>query len=310
LPPDGVLSLNKPRGLTSRQAVSRVAAIARARKAGHAGTLDPMATGVLVVCLGRATLLSSYLARGRKVYAAEALLGVETDTYDTEGEVLARVPSVRVTREEIEAALDAFIGEVDQMPPPYSAVRVGGRRLYEYARKGEPVPSVPRGVRIDSVTLSSLEETPLGPVAGLQITCGPGTYVRSLVHDLGKLLGCGACASGIERRASGALGIGDSVTLEELAADGVGPYLISAEEATCDMPTAHLSGAAAEAVTMGKPILDGTPGLPEGRVVFRVLDGEGRLLALYGPPRDDDEGVAARAVRVLRPYSRHADEAA
>jgi tRNA pseudouridine55 synthase len=310
LPPDGVLSLNKPGGLTSRQAVALASRIVQASKAGHAGTLDPMATGVLVVCLGRATLLSSYLAQGRKTYVADALLGVETDTYDIEGTVLEQSLPTGVMRGDIEAVLGGFAGRVEQLPPPYSAVRIGGRRLYEYARKGEDVPAVPRVVQIDSVTLVSLRQTERGKVATLEMTCGPGTYVRSLIHDLGALLGCGACASMIERRASGRFEIGRSVTLDDLAEKGAEACLISIEEATGAMTTVTLRGEAAEEVTMGKPILPGTDGVPEGAGVFRVLDEQGRLLALYGPPREDDEGILARAVRVLRPHSRDDDEAA
>ncbi|MHB8896422.1 MAG: tRNA pseudouridine(55) synthase TruB [Candidatus Geothermincolia bacterium] len=312
MPADAVLTINKPGGMTSRQVAARVGRVAGAAKAGHAGTLDPLATGVLVVCVGRATLLTSYLAGGTKVYRVGALLGVETNTYDTDGQVMARADASAVTADQVLGEAVRHVGTVLQVPPPFSAVKSGGKRLYEYARSGADIPAIERTVTVDSIVLVSLDEMEDGPVAVLDVTCGPGTYVRSLVHDMGEGLGCGACVSSLERTRSGMFVIEQSVRLEELENSGADSYMMSLEEATASMATVTLTGEQGTAVTMGKPIPSGTCAPPRAGEVFRVLDSEGRLLALYGPPRPDDgEEIAARAVRVFRPHmSGHNHEAA
>jgi tRNA pseudouridine55 synthase len=305
LPRDGVLVLNKPAGITSRQAVTRVAALAGGVKAGHAGTLDPLATGVLLVCMGRATVLSGYLARGTKEYRAGILLGVETDTYDTEGRVVARRPTTGVTSEDVERTLRGLVGELEQVPPQYSAVKYDGKPLYSYARSGRHVEVPARTVFVESMDLVSMRREPYGTVADVDIVCGPGTYVRSLAHDLGSSLGCGACVAALVRTRSGRYELHDAASmhdLEEEGAGGIGARTLTFEDATADMPTVTLGGEQALAVTMGKPIPGGSVEVPGEGSVFRVLDEDGRLLALYGPARPGDEGIAARAVRVVRPY--------
>ena len=305
MPPDGILILDKPAGITSRQAVARVATLAGGVKAGHAGTLDPLATGVLVVCLGRGTLLAAYLAGGTKEYRVEALLGVETDTYDTDGKVVSTRDAYGVTGGALEDAVSELRGTTKQVPPPYSAVKVNGKPLYRYARRGEEVAAKERAVRVDSIELTDLSDGPRGRVATIDIRCGPGTYVRSLVHDLGERLGCGACVSSLVRVRSGPYALEDAVTLHELErelGEAIAARLVTLEEATADMPTLALSGEQALAVTMGKPIEEGSAE-PPCSGVFRIVDGSGALLALYGPPRGEDEGLSARAVRVVRPHN-------
>ena len=304
MPADWVLIIDKPPGITSRQAAARAAELTGAAKAGHAGTLDPLATGVLVVCLGRATLLSSYLGAGTKEYQVEALLGTSTDTYDIDGKVVSRRDASGVTAAEVERALEGFVGEHEQVPPPFSAVKHGGRALYQYARKGVEIPRIERTVVIDSATLVGLSLGEEGLIARIHIVCGPGTYVRSVVYDLGEKLGCGACVASLVRTVSGVFTLADSVTLDEL--ERLGPALaasraISIEDATRGMPSVPVSGELATAIAMGKPLAAGAAVVPADGV-FRVLDGRGKLIALYGPARSDDEGIAARAVRVLRPH--------
>jgi len=301
---DWVLIIDKPAGITSRRAAAKAGELTGAPKAGHAGTLDPLATGVLVVCLGRATLLSSYLGGGTKEYEVEALLGISTDTYDVDGKVVSRRDASGVTAERVERALEGFAGKLKQVPPPFSAVKHGGKPLYRYARRGDAVPHVERTVVIDSATLQGISLAEVGLIARIHIVCGPGTYVRSIVHDLGEELGCGACVASLVRTVSGGFTLADSVTLDEL--ERVGPALaasraISIEDATREMPSLPVAGELATAVSMGKPLGAGEAEVPADGV-FRVLDGEGKLIALYGPARQDDEGIAARAVRVLRPY--------
>ncbi len=300
MPPDGVVIVNKPGGITSRQVASRVARATRAAKAGHAGTLDPLATGVLVVCLGRATLLTSYLAAGNKEYLVEALLGVRTDTCDIDGKAVERAGAPGVTEGDVKAACRGLTGTIRQVPPDYSAVKHEGKRLYEYARKGRDVPAIERTVTVESIDIVSLVREPDGPLATLRIVCGPGTYVRSLVRDMGFAVGCGACVASLERRRSGHYRIEDSLGLPQIEDLGERVPLIGMEEATSRMPTLVLEGEEATAVTMGKPLLDCSPEVPESEGVFRILDGGGKLLAFYGPPRDDDgEEITARAVRVI-----------
>lgn len=308
---DAVLVLNKPVGLTSRQVAARVGRLTDSAKAGHAGTLDPLATGVLVVCVGRATLLTSYLAGGAKRYRTGALLGVETTTYDIQGEVVERLDASRITRSEIDSALEGLSGRILQVPPRFSAVRRDGMRLYEYARKGVEIPLVEREVSVESIDIESVRESSDGTVVTLDITCGPGTYVRSLVHDLGQSLGCGACVESLERTSSGTFRIEESVTLDELESSRAEEHAMTMEQATSMMPAVRLDVEGATAVSMGKPLPSGTPGLPVCDGVFRVLDASERLIALYGPKRPDDSvDIAARAVRVLRPYTQGSDDEA
>jgi len=306
LPRDWVLIIDKPAGITSRRAAEKVRHLAGCSKAGHAGTLDPLATGVLVVCLDRATLLTSYLGGGTKVYQVEALLGTSTDTYDVDGKVVATRDAAGVTAAAVEGALGSFLGEVLQVAPPFSAVKHHGRALYSYAREGADVPRITRTVAIEEIALQGLSECEAGPTATLRVACGPGTYVRSIVHDLGEELGCGACVSSLRRTASGRFDIADAVTFDELELGGEGEGAtprgaMSIEEAMSEMPGVNVGLELAEAVAMGKPIEAGSAEVPTG-VVFRLQDDSGRLIALYGPARPEDEGIAARAVRVLRPH--------
>ena len=306
---NGVLPVDKPEGCTSRQVVSAVGRAYLAGKAGHCGTLDPLATGVLVVCLGRATLISRYLAAEGKTYEVEALLGVETDTYDVTGKVIARssVPALR--SEELEELIGRFKGSIEQVPPPFSAVKVRGKPLYSYARSGIEVEAKPREVYVESIELTSLERSGPETLARLRITCGSGTYVRSLVHEIGILLGCGACVSGLRRTRAGRFSIEEAVPLDGLAGEEEGALLAkltSLERATDCMTTATVSESGARGVRLGQPLMLGwLLGLRKEEAltgVVRVLDEGGTLLAMYGPPRDGDgEETAGRAIRVIRP---------
>lgn len=306
MPPDGVLIVDKPAGLTSRRVVDRLAALAGESKAGHAGTLDPLATGLLVVCLGRATLLSAYLGKGTKKYSVECSLGLVTETYDTDGRTTARADAAGVDAASIKHVLGGFIGEQKQTPPAYSAVKQDGVRLHRLARAGAEVRPRQRTVRVESIELVALREGETGPVAVLDVTCGPGTYVRSLAHDIGTALGCGACVSGLRRLASGPFSLTEALALaqlERMSVEEIRRAAMTMEEATAHMPSLTVGPQEAEAASMGKPMsLDGARALNED--VFRVIDAEGRLVALYGPPREgDDPEISARAVRVIRPHN-------
>ena len=207
----GVLPVDKPSGPTSHDVVLAVRRATGVHRVGHAGTLDPLATGVLLLCLGSATRISEFLAGHDKVYSVEARLGVATDTYDAEGQVVAEHDGPMPADRQIEEAVRSLEGDILQTPPPYSAVKVRGRPLYEYARTGSAVRAEPREVSLYSIGWSR----PSPYALRLQVHCSAGTYVRSLVHDLGQRLGCGAHVTGLRRLRSGPFEVGDCLELEE-----------------------------------------------------------------------------------------------
>jgi len=195
---NGVVVIDKPPGMTSHDVVLDVRKVAGVKKAGHTGTLDPLATGVLPVCVGEATKLVPFLVSVTKDYRVSMLLGVRTDTLDIEGAVLEE-KEPQVTDQSVENALQGFLGRIEQIPPRYSAVKVRGRALYKWARKGISVDPPPRMVEIHNLTI---EEISL-PYVTFRMSCSGGTYVRSLCADVGDLLGCGACVAGLRRTRSG-----------------------------------------------------------------------------------------------------------
>lgn len=213
--PNGILIIDKPAGWTSMDVCAKLRGIYHEKRVGHGGTLDPMATGVLPVFIGRATRAVEFAADSDKEYIAGLKLGVVTNTQDTTGEVLEERP-VTATRAELEAVLERFTGDIEQIPPMYSAVKVGGKKLYELARKGKEVERKPRPVTIHALEL-------LGwPAAGedfsLRVLCSKGTYVRTLCHEIGQALGCGGCMSALTRIKAGGFTLSDSLGLEEVQA--------------------------------------------------------------------------------------------
>jgi tRNA pseudouridine55 synthase len=208
---DGVLLIDKPAGLTSHDVVYRLRRMLNIKSIGHAGTLDPDATGLLVVCIGKATKISAYLMEGQKIYDVGFRLGLETNTYDLGGRVLAERP-VQVCAADIEQTIRSMLGQQEQRPPKFSAVKVGGRKLYEYARADQDVDVPIRSVVVYSMLLKRFDS----PSGRLEILCSKGTYVRSLVHEIGVKLGTGAVATEIRRRASGEFQIENAITLKEL----------------------------------------------------------------------------------------------
>ena len=212
-PISGILNINKPAGMTSHDVVAAVRRITGEKRVGHAGTLDPMATGVLLVCLGQATRVTEYLMDAPKRYRAGIVLGIATDTYDAEGRVTHRSPSVSFTRAQIEEALSSFVGRIEQVPPLYSAIKHQGVPLYKLARRGISVKRKPRLVEIYDIELIEWSS----PLLTIEVECSKGTYIRSLAHDLGEKLGCGAHLRELVRLASGRFTLEDALTLEEFA---------------------------------------------------------------------------------------------
>lgn len=204
---DGLLNILKPQGLTSFQAVRRVREIIQEKKVGHCGTLDPLATGVLIVVFGRATKQASLISGQDKVYRAEVLLGLATDSGDITGKVIEESPVPEIPKENAEAALRSFIGFSDQIPPMVSALKYGGRRLYFLAREGVTVERAPRKIEIKSIQMIRFES----PVLEFRVLCSKGTYIRTLAEDLGRALGVPATLQSLVREKSGDFGIEESI---------------------------------------------------------------------------------------------------
>ena len=218
---DGILIVNKPKGWTSHDVVGKIRHIAQMKKVGHAGTLDPIATGVLVVLLGKATKLSDILLQKDKTYRAGVRLGLTTDTYDITGVVISQTEP-EITKDEVDSVLRRFEGKQLQQPPMYSAVKQGGKKLYELARQGIEVERPLREVEIYSIDRLDFAS----PSFTIEVHCSKGTYIRSLIHDIGQAMGSGACMESLCRTASGRFLLSDAVTVEQLSKDGVAPYLI------------------------------------------------------------------------------------
>jgi tRNA pseudouridine55 synthase len=208
---NGILNIDKPAGPTSMEVVRRIKRACRQKRVGHGGTLDPLATGVIPICIGQATRMMEYLIEGTREYRGSVELGVETDTYDALGEVVGRSDASSVTTAVLEDALESFRGTIQQVPPMYSALKRQGKRLYELARAGIEVERKPRTV--ETLSLSVLEWSP--PHVTLDVTCGRGFYMRSLAHDLGQVLGCGGHLTSLTRLRDGPFKLSDALTLDE-----------------------------------------------------------------------------------------------
>jgi tRNA pseudouridine55 synthase len=262
-PPEGLVVVYKPRGITSHDVVDGVRRILGTKKVGHAGTLDPMAQGVLVLGVGRATRLLRYLSGLDKEYEGTGVLGVETDTLDADGEVVRTAP-VDVRRDALEKAMSSFVGEIDQVPPAYSAVKVGGERMYKAARRGEAVEAEPRHVRVDAFELSRYDS----PEFDFVVRCSSGTYVRSLVADVGTAVGPGAHLSRLVRTRVGPFGLDRAVMLNRLRQ----PRPI--EEAVAHLPSLRLehpdeARAASNGTCLAPVDIEGPYALfaPDGRLI-------------------------------------------
>ncbi len=278
----GVLVVDKPAGPTSFDVVRRVRRLLGAAKAGHAGTLDPMATGVLAICAGDAVKLQQFLAEGDKAYEAAVAFGAATDTEDAEGKVVERGDPSRLDAAAVSAALPAFLGEIRQVPPMFSAVRVAGRRLHRAARAGETVVRQPRTVWIGSLELLAFEPARGGPaLARLAVRCGKGTYVRTLAADLGRALGVPAHLAALRRTASGPFALAQAIPLAEAERLGredpaaLRARLVPAAEALGFLPAVVLTPAQALDLSHGRPLR-----LPAPPGPCRALDAAGGLLAV------------------------------
>lgn len=271
---NGILIIDKPLHLTSHDVVARVRRVARQKKIGHAGTLDPLATGVLVLALGKATRTIEYLTLDDKIYEAKVRLGQSTTTYDAQGEVIRQYEGPLPTAKGIESALEPFRGAIMQKPPIFSAIKKGGEALYKKARRGETVKIEPRPITIYKLELTSW----LPPDIGLTVHCSKGTYIRSLAHDLGAALSTGAHLAGLRRTVSGSFTLADAYPLEDIitmTADQIQRLLKPVGTGLEAIPTLTVDEAAINHIRHGR-VLPATKG--EG--LKRILDKNGHLVAI------------------------------
>ena len=277
---NGILLLNKEPGFTSHDAVAKLRGILRFRRIGHAGTLDPMAQGLLVMLLGKATRASEYASGAEKEYIADFILGVETDTQDTTGNVLAEAP-VDVTETQLRQALSSFEGGYDQVPPMYSAIQKDGVRLYDLARKGKEVERESRFIALPLLELLSFDP----PRGKLRVRCSKGTYIRTLCHDLGQRLGCGGAMSALTRVQAGDFSLEDALTLgevEQLTKEGaLQQHILPVDRLFASLPAVTLTEEGAKRARNGahaaqKHLLTGE--IPPVDSLCRVYTPEGKFL--------------------------------
>jgi tRNA pseudouridine55 synthase len=269
----GFLNVNKPAGMTSHDVVGKARRAVGMKRIGHAGTLDPLATGVLILCLGGATRLSEYVMDSTKRYRARVHLGVTTDTYDAQGAVQLERDAAHITSADVEHALTEFLGDIQQIPPMYSAIKQRGRKLYDLARAGKTVELEPRPVRIDVLTL--VEWHP--PEFTLDVTCSAGTYIRSLAYDLGETLGVGAHLAGLIRFASGRFTLEDAMPFEAFASGDWKSHLISPAQAFADWPTIQLNAVETDHILHGRAVQSEAA---TGEQLALVYDSAGVLIAM------------------------------
>lgn len=277
---DGVLNIDKPAGITSHDVVLRVRRLLREKRIGHTGTLDPLATGVLVLCLGKATRIARYLEAGEKEYEAVMRLGIVTDTLDAEGSILECRTYQAPTVEMVHTVLARFIGTIAQTPPAFSAIKVGGVASYTLARQGKAAPLKSRNVSIHTLDLLEYAD----PFISIRVRCSKGVYIRTLCSDIGEALGGGAHVTSLRRTRSGSFRIADSVTLEKLATamtESMGEHLfLSIDEALHEVPLVTVNEPDSVKIVHGVRISnrEGVFGIDQDLV--RIHDHQGSLLAL------------------------------
>ena len=268
---DGIVIVDKPQDWTSQDVVSKLRGVLRTRRIGHGGTLDPMATGVLPVFVGRATRGVEFFEHAEKIYEAELLLGTITDTEDVTGRVLEKRP-VSVTREELEDILSRFRGELSQIPPMYSAIKVNGQKLYDLARKGQEVERKPRKITIFSLECLTFD----GRAARLRVHCSKGTYIRTLCKDIGEALGCGGCMAALRRVQAGEYDLSQAVTLETLTGcENPEKYLLPVDSLFAKYPAVTLTPNQEKRCRNGNAF---SVTLPEGQ--YRAYSQSGEFLML------------------------------
>ena len=275
--PNGILIIDKPAGWTSQDVAAKLRGVFHEKRVGHGGTLDPMATGVLPVFIGRATRAVPFFEHADKAYEAELRLGLVTDTQDITGRTLEERP-VNITQDQLEAVLASFRGEIQQVPPMYSAIKVNGQKLYQLARKGREIEREARTVTIYELEATGNWEQGTGDDScPLKIHCSKGTYVRTLCHDIGAALGCGGCMAALRRTRAGRYGIAQAHTMEEiLAAPDPEALLLPVDSLFSDRPALTVNASAERKLRNGAVV--GTLNAVDGE--YRVYGPRGEFLAL------------------------------
>jgi len=292
---NGVLLLDKPLGFSSNQALQKVKWLFQAAKAGHTGTLDPLATGLLPICLGEATKFAQYVTDADKTYIATVKFGATTTTGDAEGEVIA-ISDVRFTRAQLESACQSFHGEISQVPPMYSALKFEGKALYEYAREGVDIERQSRLVTISNITITQFDKD----VATIRVKCSKGTYIRTLAEDIGNVLGSGAYLIGLRRIETAGYELADAITIEQLEqkiketpVEALGALLLPIDSAIAYLPAVTLNADAAHYLMQGQAVwVSGK--VPHGEI--RLFDENARFLGL-GFLQDDGKIAPKRLMR-------------
>ena len=281
---EGIIKVYKEKGFTSHDVVAKLRGILKMRRIGHTGTLDPDAEGVLPVCLGKATKLCELLTDKEKAYRAVMKLGVVTDTQDMSGTVLEE-KSVAVTEEDVLLAIRSFVGEYDQIPPMYSALKVNGKKLYELARAGQVIDREPRRIQIISITVDEINL----PFVTMTVACSKGTYIRTLCHDIGQKLGCGAAMDQLLRVRSGQFYLEDSMTLAEISRrmeeNTLEECVIRPDSLFALYPAITVKESGEKLLYNGNPMpldmLDGIENLPENGAMARIYDMKGEFIGIY-----------------------------
>jgi tRNA pseudouridine55 synthase len=275
---DGIFNIHKRTGMTSHDVVATLRRLLQQKRVGHAGTLDPAASGVLPICVGQATRVAEYLSESGKAYQATIVFGLQTDTYDAQGEVVRIAPTEHIQRADIEEALIHLRGQQMQTPPRYSAIKLQGQAAYKRARAGEEIVLAARPIEITHLEIVHWQS----PRLVVDVECSKGTYIRSLAHDLGQTLACGAHLGGLVRTRSGPFGLEESLTLEEMARAGAqgqfARYLQPADCALARYPALHLDEAEAARVTCGNSFFCDIP--QTTRELARVYDPAGKFIAI------------------------------
>jgi len=284
---DGILNLDKPKGRTSFEVVALVRRVSGERRVGHGGTLDPEATGVLPICLGQGTRLVEFLFNTRKVYQAEIELGVSTDTYDAAGKIVRTGDTSELNRQDLETATSSFKGQIEQIPPMYSAIKHKGVPLYRWARAGIELPRKTR--KVEFYRIDVLEWRP--PVLKLEVESGKGAYIRSLAHDLGEKLGCGAHLKDLVRISSGPFHVKDAIKINEVESafrdNRWHDFIHSIDIAVKHLPAVTVGDEDELSIINGRPLILDVQGCPyEGQC--RVYSSNGRFIAVLSRGKEDE----------------------
>jgi len=307
---NGILNIFKPKGISSHQVVREVRNILNVPKAGHTGTLDPSASGVLVICLGQATKIAEFLVGTRKHYQCEVILGISTDTQDSEGKIVQeKKVEADINEKRIKDTFRKYEGTISQTPPMFSAVHYQGKRLYHLARKGIKVTRNPKKVKIYQLNLIDFNQK-VNPIVKFEVICSKGTYIRTLCNDIGDELGCGAYLSNLIRKKVGNFSIEDSLNLEELKKDKTSGerYLISIDSALEELDKIIVKSEATKTVLNGgvissEQIVEIPEGLKAEKDKFvKIFDAKGNLLSIASSIKEDGKDIFFKPVKVFKNY--------